>query len=92
VCDYILALVHATRVHLALLLGGSPRASLGLYRTAQALAAIQGNDFVLGEQVKAIAPAVLTHRLLLRKESESRNIRVQSVVEEILGKTPALVT
>jgi MoxR-like ATPase len=92
VCDYILALVHATRVHLALLLGGSPRASLGLYRTAQALAAIQGNDFVLAEQVKAIAPAVLTHRLLLRKESESRNIRVQSVVEEILGKTPALVT
>jgi MoxR-like ATPase len=89
VCDYILALVRATREHPALRLGASPRGSLGLFRTAQALAAIQGNDFVLAEQVKAIAPAVLNHRLLVRKEPEHRNIEVKTVMEEILGNTSA---
>jgi len=88
VCDYILALARATREHPALLLGASPRGSLGLFRTAQALAAIEGKDFVRAEQVKAIAPAVLSHRLLVRREPQYRDAKVQSVVDEILRKTP----
>ena len=89
VCDYILALVRATREHPALLLGASPRGSLGLFRTAQALAAIEGNDFVRAEQVKAIAAAVLSHRLLVRREPEFRAIKLQTVMEEIVRTTPA---
>jgi MoxR-like ATPase len=89
VCDYILALVRATREHAALLLGASPRGSLGLFRIAQALAAIQGKDFVLAEQIKTIASSVLSHRLLKRTESEYRNIKMQTVMEEILDKTSA---
>jgi MoxR-like ATPase len=87
VSDYILALVHATREHPALLLGASPRASLGLFRATQALAAIQGNDSVPAEQVKAIAPAVLNHRLIVRREPEFRNVSAGAVIEEILRNT-----
>jgi MoxR-like ATPase len=60
-----------------------------LFRLAQALAAIQGNDLVLAEQVKAIAPAVLSHRLLIRKEPEFRGTKLPTVMEEILGRTSA---
>ncbi len=88
VCDYILALVRATRGHAALALGASPRGSLGLFRTAQALAAIEGNDSVGLNHVKALAPAVLSHRLHVRREPEFRDLKEQTVVVEILGKTP----
>jgi MoxR-like ATPase len=87
VIDRILALVRATREHPALLLGASPRGSLGLFRIAQAFAAIEGNDFVRAEQVKAIVPAVLSHRVLVRREPEFRAITVQAVMEEILANT-----
>ena len=64
--DYILRLVHASREHDAVRLGGSPRASLALMRAGQALAAIQGDDYVLPDYVKQVAPAVLAHRLILK--------------------------
>src|ERR1039457_526039 len=73
VCDYILEIVRATREHSALLLGSSPRGSLGLFRAAQAMAAIQGNDSVSAAQVQALAGKVLAHRPIIRKEDKWRN-------------------
>ena len=86
--DYILQIVRATREHPALLLGSSPRGSLGLFRAAQAMAAIDGNDSVSAELVKSLAQKVLTHRLIVRREEKFRDVKVENVVAEILAKTP----
>jgi MoxR-like ATPase len=82
--DYILSIVHATRDHDDVALGGSPRASIGLYRASQALAAIRGQSFVLPDDVKRISPAVLCHRLIIRPESRLRKVTAANVVQEIL--------
>jgi MoxR-like ATPase len=87
VCDYILALVRATREHPALLLGASPRGSLGLFRAAQAMAAINGNDSVSAGQIKSLVQKVLAHRLIVRNEDKYRNTKVEDVVAEIVGQT-----
>ncbi len=86
--DYIIRLVHRTRSHPDLALGASPRASLSLYRTAQALAAIQGRDHVLPEDVKSLVPIVLAHRLVLRPEAELRGQTTGAVLETLLAETP----
>jgi MoxR-like ATPase len=86
VTDYILALVRATREHPALLLGASPRGSLGLFRAAQALAAIEGNDRVTLAQVKALAQKVLAHRLIVRREEKYRDSKVAEVVAELTAR------
>jgi MoxR-like ATPase len=86
-CDYILKIVRATREHPALVLGSSPRGSLGLFRAAQAMTAIAGRDSVSVEQVKAIAEKVLAHRLILRREEKFRELTVAAVVAEILAQT-----
>ena len=70
--DYILKIVRGTREHPALLLGSSPRGSLGLFRAAQAMAAIAGKDFVSAELVKSLAQKVLAHRLIVRREEKFR--------------------
>lgn len=85
---YLMQIVHATREHEELSLGGSPRASLALFRTGQAMAAILGRNFVLPDDVKRVAPAVLTHRLIVRPESRLRKVTAESVVEEILSEIP----
>jgi MoxR-like ATPase len=81
---YVLEVVHATRDHPDVALGGSPRASLALFRTAQALAAVQGRTFVLPDDVKKMALPVLGHRLILKPESRLRKVTAASVVNEIL--------
>jgi MoxR-like ATPase len=81
---YLLELVHATREHDDVHLGGSPRASLALFRTAQALAAVGGRNFVLPDDVKRMALPVLAHRLILRPESRLRKVTPASVINEIL--------
>ena len=86
--DYILKIVRQTRTHPALLLGASPRGSLGLFRAAQAMAAIEGKDFVSAELVKSLAPKVLAHRLIVRREEKFRDARVETIVAEILEQTP----
>ena len=88
VWDYILDIVHATRGHHDLALGGSPRASIALYRTSQAIAAIRGHDFITPDDVKRIAPAVMCHRLIVRPESRLRKITAADIVEEILDDVP----
>ncbi len=86
--NYIVELVRATREHDDVLLGGSPRASMALLRTAQALSAIRGHNFVLPDDIKRMAPAVLMHRLILRPESRLRKVTAASVVQEILDEVP----
>jgi MoxR-like ATPase len=81
----ILNIVRATREHQALLLGASPRGSLGLFRAAQALAAIDGKDAVSSEQIKNLAPKVLAHRLIVQKGEQFRSASVTSIVKEIVA-------
>jgi MoxR-like ATPase len=82
--DCILKIVRATREHPALRLGASPRGSLGLFRAAQAMAAIEGRDVVSVEQVKSLAEKVLAHRLIVRKDEKSKAVAVENVVMEIV--------
>ena len=63
--DYVLDVADATRNHPGIVLGASPRASLGLLRAAQAHATVMGRDFVSPDDVKQVAPAVLAHRIVL---------------------------
>jgi len=84
--QYILQIVRSTRGHSAIILGGSPRASLAMFHTAQALAAINGFNFVLPDDVKQLAHQVLDHRLILRPENRLRKMTASSVVDEILNK------
>ena len=86
--DYIVALVRNTREHEDIALGASPRASMALFRSAQAVAAVRGNDFVLPDDVKRMAPAVLAHRLIVRPESRLRKVTATAVVQQILTETP----
>jgi MoxR-like ATPase len=88
---YIVARVRGTRANPALELGASPRGSLALYRTAQAYAALQGRAAVLPDDVKAMAPAVLPHRLILNPEARLRNRDVAQLIKEVLATTPAPV-
>ncbi len=86
--DYIIQLVTATRSHPDLTLGASPRASLALYKSAQALAAIHGRDHVIPDDIQYLTPAILTHRLLLAPEAELRGRTTQGILTDILEKTP----
>ncbi len=81
---YLLEVVQATREHDDIHLGGSPRASIALFRTAQALAAVSGRAFVLPDDVKRMALPVLGHRLILRPESRLRKVTAASILNEIL--------
>jgi len=81
---YLLEIVHKTREHEDVHLGGSPRASIALFRTAQAFAAISGRNYVLPDDVKRMVLPVLGHRLILRPESRLRKVSPASVLGEIL--------
>ena len=84
--DLILKIVRATREHPALVLGSSPRGSLGLFRAAQAMAVIAGEYSVTVGQVKAIAEKVLAHRLIVKREEKYRGVKVGEVVAEIVAQ------
>ena len=81
---YIAALVHKTRNHGKIYLGASPRASLSILRSAKAIAAIRGRDFVTPEDIQFVAVHVLNHRLILTPEAEMEGVSVEDVVKEIL--------
>jgi MoxR-like ATPase len=81
---YILAIVEATRAHADLALGASPRGSLALYKTAQALAALRERDFVIPDDIKTLAPLTLAHRLIVSPESQLRGRTAPSILENIL--------
>jgi MoxR-like ATPase len=83
--SYMIEIVSATRNHPSIALGGSPRASIALMRTAQAKAALESRDFVLPDDVKYLAIAVLNHRILLSAEARARQVTTRDVVNEILA-------
>jgi MoxR-like ATPase len=82
---YILEIVQGTRTHDDVQLGGSPRASIALFRTAQALAAVGGRNFVLPDDVKRMVQPVLAHRLILRPESRLRKVTPAALLHEVVG-------
>jgi MoxR-like ATPase len=86
--NYITQIVHATRQHHDLRMGGSPRASIALFRAAQAVAAVRGRNYVEPDDVKHILPAVLTHRLILQPEARLQNIRPEELLTDILDNIP----
>lgn len=90
--DYVVAIAGATRNRPDVALGASPRASVSLTRVAQAYAIMRGRDYVLPDDVKGIAPSVLSHRVLLSTESGGRSDRARDVVSDILRTVPAPVT
>jgi MoxR-like ATPase len=81
---YLVALVRATREHEDVRMGASPRSSVSLYRAAQAWALLEGRGFVLPDDVRTIAHAVLDHRLLLDVDRELRGATVGGVVDAVL--------
>ncbi|MGH2347846.1 MAG: AAA family ATPase [bacterium] len=89
--EYIVEIVRATRTHPEIDLGASPRGSLGLYRTAQAFAAIHGRGHVLPDDVKAMAPYVLPHRLMTTAQARLRERGAREIASEILDSVPAPV-
>ena len=84
--EYLMQIVHDTRESEHLSLGGSPRASIALMRTSQAMAALRGRRFVQPDDVKRIAKPVLNHRLILKTESRLRKISTDDVVDDIISE------
>ena len=82
---YIFSLVERTRTLASLTLGASPRAGIALLACSKALAAMNGRDYIIPEDVKTVAPPVLRHRLLLRAESEMEGLKSDDVIRSILG-------
>ena len=86
--DYIVRLVTATRRHADLALGASTRGSLALFKAAQALASLRGRDYVLPDDVKALAVPALAHRLIVRPESALRGYTANRLVDALLQSVP----
>lgn len=84
---YIVEIANATRAHPGVLLGMSPRAALALQRAARARAVLEGRDFVTADDVKAMAPAVISHRLELRSAGRGLGA-VLTVLDEVLRQVP----
>jgi MoxR-like ATPase len=88
IVEYVVALVQATRAHQDVVLGASPRSTLWLTRAAQARAVAEGRAYVLPDDVKALAPAVLAHRLVVRAHERSGGSPAGEVVRSILDQVP----
>jgi MoxR-like ATPase len=83
--EYIVDLCTATRTHPDVYLGVSPRGSLALYRTAQALAAIRNRDYIIPDDIKYLAEAVMAHRLIISPAARIKNVEPKEIVEDILS-------
>ena len=88
VSDYIVRLVNGTRNHPDVYLGASPRGSIALYRAGQALAGLLGRDYVIPDDIKALAEPALAHRLIIKTSSSIHDIQAAQVVRELLESTP----
>lgn len=86
--EYIVELVNTSRKHPDIYLGASPRGSLALYKTAQAKAAMENRDFVIPDDVKALAIPALAHRLIVSPAARIKNVDSRVVVQEILDSVP----
>lgn len=88
---YVVSVCRATRRHEDILLGASPRATMALYRTGQARAAISGRDFVIPDDIKVMAPHVLNHRLVVNPQTRLRGRAPEDVVREVVNTVPVPV-
>lgn len=86
--NYIIELCNSTRKHPSLYLGASPRGSLGLARTAKALAWLRGRDYVLPDDIKDLAAPVLAHRILLNPDENLRGRTSQEVISQLITTVP----
>lgn len=89
--DYVVRISRATRQHAEIQLGASPRATLALYQAAQAWAAVQGREYVLPDDVKQMAPHVLTHRLMISPQAQLRGRQPSELVADIVDSVPVPV-
>jgi len=88
---YIVELVQQSRTHEAVYLGVSPRGSVALMKAAQAYALIHGRDFVIPDDVQQLAPYVLAHRLLVRPEAKWDKLDGETIVAQLIARTPVPV-
>ncbi len=88
VSDYIVRLVNGTRTHPDVYLGASPRGSIALYRAGQALAALHGRDYVIPDDIKALAEPALAHRLIIKTAASVHDVQAAQVIRELLDTTP----
>jgi len=86
--EYIVGIVTASRKHPDVYLGASPRGALALYRTGRAWAALDGRDYVIPDDIKALAQPTLAHRIIISPSARIKNVDARSVVDEILSSTP----
>jgi MoxR-like ATPase len=84
--QYLLQIVHDTRTHDDLSLGGSPRATIALFRASQAMAAIRGRNYVTPDDVKRIVAPILGHRLILKPESRLRKVSAAKIVDDLVSE------
>ncbi len=85
--QYIISLVNATRTHPDIYLGSSPRGSLALFRAAQARAAMAGRDYVIPDDVKALAEVTLAHRIIVGHAARMKDVSARFIINEILNTT-----
>ncbi|MDC0034950.1 MoxR family ATPase [Chloroflexi bacterium] len=88
ILDYIISIVRATRENDKLVIGASPRGSLGLYKCSQARAALQGREYVIPDDVKSLTSAVLSHRIIPTSNSRLRGFDTNEILEEIVSEIP----
>jgi MoxR-like ATPase len=88
VAEYIVRLVGATRTHPDVYLGASPRGSIALYRAGQALAGLMGRDYVIPDDIKALAEPAIAHRLIIKTSSSIHDVQAGNVVRELLDSIP----
>jgi MoxR-like ATPase len=88
VSEYIVRLVTATRNHPDIYLGASPRGSLGLYRAGQAYAALFGRDYVIPDDIKALAIPALAHRTIVKTAATVRDVDSTLIIRELLDSVP----
>jgi MoxR-like ATPase len=81
---YIVDIVNRTRNHPSVFLGSSPRGSLSIFKMSQAIAAINGRDFVIPEDIKSVVMPCLRHRLILKPEAKLKNIKPEDILSSIL--------
>ena len=87
--DYVVTIVRHTRESSLLALGASPRAGIALLRMAKARAVALGRDYVVPEDVQAVAPAVLSHRVIVAPEARAAGMRGEDAVERALAEAPS---
>jgi MoxR-like ATPase len=89
--EYIVKVARTTRDHPEIDLGASPRATMALYQAAQAWAAIADRDFIIPDDVKAVAPSVLTHRLMISPQAQLRGRTTEELISDIVASVPVPV-